>query len=166
MTHVSRFFFWKLRNQLPDSSICLVDPSTAFVIQFEKDQDDLLQQIRCTGVLTADHVVIPVNDNLDVDQVNGGTHWALLVCTKTVAGIDCKYVDSLFSKGTERAARSICSKLSKLRRLSIGSFSALECQKQTNSSDCGIFVLAFAEQILRSLVEKRVPVLKTDPDAL
>ena len=81
----------------------------------------------------------------------GGTHWTLLALypqLQKVLRLDSSY-------GSEESARNVLAKVSQLLKLE----SSLEAQnisvpKQTNSYDCGVFVLMFAQALLSCDSEK------------
>ena len=108
--------------------------------------------------------MIPVNDNHDVEDPDGGSHWALLVGEKTDQGLVFQYLDSLYSESTKFVARRVSQVISDILGVKIRRSDAVKCEKQNNSNDCGVFVLAFAEEVVNAIEAHRPPVFRCHPD--
>eukprot|EP00042_Codosiga_hollandica_P022705 m.85937 g.85937 ORF g.85937 m.85937 type:complete len:151 (-) comp50895_c0_seq2:1355-1807(-) len=93
-------------------------------------------------------VLFPLTDCTDSDAVGGGSHWTLLIHSK-VDG--CFYFfDSLPSsqnfRNAQRVARRCALLVASAADLPV---KPIACAKQTNSSDCGAFVICWAEYFAR-----------------
>ncbi|EER07823.1 Sentrin-specific protease, putative, partial [Perkinsus marinus ATCC 50983] len=125
--------------------VLLLDPCTAFAIRFEEDEDDLAQLIDGLKLAQRRCLIVPINDSDDPTLPCGGSHWSLLVLSRTApskpwAGV---YYDS--APGREMPG--------KLTGVGDIQTTVGECSKQTNCSDCGMYVLEFAERVLRMFLE-------------
>lgn len=144
--------------------VLLIDPPTAFWLAMQtedKDRDEARQALK---VLDRRLVLCPINDNHDGGVADGGTHWALLVWDRQ--GIDAAgsnssnlseskagrfiYYDSGFCHmpKCEDQARQLAKRLAGGDvPLQVG-----QCPKQTNSFDCGMYVIVFTELIVKSFL--------------
>lgn len=95
----------------------------------------------------AELILAPVNDNAEAEAA-GGSHWGLLAYHR--ADDAFLYLDS-HAPGNLANARAIAPKLAALARGGAPRDVALavqrDCPQQENGSDCGVFVLAFAEHL-------------------
>lgn len=82
-----------------------------------------------------------VSDHMSEDA--GGTHWSLLVLS--VTNKICYHYDSLSDQNRE-SAKQIFVILNKIFKGSL-KFEESSCPKQTNSHDCGVYVICFAEHL-------------------
>jgi sentrin-specific protease 8 len=159
------FYLWTLRNKV-GSEICLLDPGTVFILLFDDDPEDIQDLVVKTGMNIANLIVIPINDNLDVEDPDGGSHWALLLARRAEDGLVFEYVDSMDSQGTENVAKEVSRRVWSAMKLQNKTFKTVQCQKQTNSFDCGVYVLAYAEEAVKAEVDKRAPKFTCDADVL
>lgn len=83
-------------------------------------------------------IFCPVNDNLDFGDVQGGSHWSMVVCLKDL-GI-CIGVDSM--KGAnDTEMKRLTKQLSELFGEEFKYMECKDCPQQINGSDCGVIVL-------------------------
>jgi len=126
------------------ADICLLRPSMAFLL-LNNSQPESLTDVLPKFTYTT-HIFIPVNDNPNPDQANGGSHWSLLLYSL----VDAKafHYDSLGGHN-EYVARKITGKLDRLlgSNRSTG-FLALDSPQQNNGSDCGVFVCFLIQTLL------------------
>ena len=101
------------------------------------------------------HIFLPINDNSDITQGEGGTHWSLLLVS-VIDGIAFHY-DSLHGSNwneaqmcTRKLQQILAYKL-KLN-LNIRLLQLNDCPQQENMNDCGVFVCI----IMRHLLIKRL----------
>ncbi|GBF87583.1 hypothetical protein Rsub_00294 [Raphidocelis subcapitata] len=103
-------------------------------------------------------VLLPVSDNTDVDAAGGGSHWSLLAFHRPSGSF--LHFDSSPGGGNARHARQLAGAASPLVRdrgnggggggARLPAFE--ECRhapRQANGHDCGVYVLAVAELLLR-----------------
>ena len=95
------------------------------------------------------HVFLPINDNVDVTQAEGGSHWSLLLVS-IIDGVSFHY-DSM-NQANEREARSTTMKLEQLLGKRLRFIPMGDSPQQENGSDCGVFVCV----LMRHLLLKRL----------
>lgn len=149
--------------KMPDS-ILLMDPALAFWLSAEKEQKFIDEALRELKVSERDLVLCPVNDSCDLGAADAGSHWGLLVWDKLAASDDAHqagsqsdvsgrflYYDSgQFSRSVPRPAKILARCLGG----KASSVSLRPCAKQTNSFDCGMYVIVFSEMIVSSRVSE------------
>jgi sentrin-specific protease 8 len=150
------FYFYKLEQLFDPSLICFLDPLTSFILNFENDLEEIESQLAPLNLSPKSLIVIPVNDNMDPSDPNGGTHWSLLLCYIKKDRLSFLYVDSMRPKECPIVAKDLMTKISTYLELN-WELTIPPCAAQANSSDCGIFVLEFAEESANSLVLKKNP---------
>lgn len=96
---------------------------------------------------STDYVLFPLNNCKKLDEV-GGSHWSLLVYSRDEN--ICAHYDSSGSFN-QSIATSFAQKIMKYLGKKSFNFKEIQCPQQNNSYDCGIFVVANAEIILRHL---------------
>ncbi|GFR71429.1 sentrin-specific protease 8 [Elysia marginata] len=126
------------------------DPSLVQIIRFA-GASDLQVLLDSLNLPTKQFVFVPVNDHSDTTQV-GGMHWSLLVYVRSRQ--EFQHYDS--SRGTNQAvAKKLMDKLQPFVQAPKGKlrFVEMDCSHQENSYDCGMFVLANTEHLIREFVE-------------
>ncbi|MFH4975679.1 hypothetical protein AB6A40_002388 [Gnathostoma spinigerum] len=96
-----------------------------------------------------DHVLFILNDENDPDR-SGGTHWSLLIYSRGANHL--KLYDSLPNPSTS-AALMLSQKMVKILNLPKADVLIEPCCKQQNSSDCGLYVIAFVQKFLENTVK-------------
>jgi sentrin-specific protease 8 len=91
------------------------------------------------------HVFLPINDNVDVTQAEGGSHWSLLLVS-IIDGVSFHY-DSM-SNSNDREARSTTIKLEHLLGRRLKYIAMTDSPQQSNGSDCGVFVCVLMKHLL------------------
>lgn len=127
--------------------IMLLRPSMAYLLMNSPDAAALKGVI--PPLEQAKYVFLPINDNPDVNQVEGGAHWSLLVLD--VAQKRALYYDTLQNTNYEYAhktTRSIARYLNETLQLTVE-----EAPQQANGSDCGILVCEMTAVLVRRLLE-------------
>ncbi|KAH7828107.1 putative sentrin-specific protease 8 [Monocercomonoides exilis] len=170
---IIEFFFAYLFDKLPEriqNKISLLYPSvTYFVATFDTLEASI--SLANEHLSEKDVVFIPVTNNPDPTRV-GGTHWSLLVfCRKAsfFGKFFCQKLESTTSSNNDypvfvhfdsssglnlSAAKLFIKKISPIVAPSCPEpsiFSPIVPQ-QVNGSDCGVYVLAFAEYLCDELV--------------
>jgi Ulp1 family protease len=149
-------FHEKVYESLMDK-VHLVQPASASLIVYDYDIYDLIEMFEPMKFDEKEIIFFPLNDNTDKYNYGAGNHWTLLIYQK------CDdmfyYLDSMGSyiKNTEKFATQFVSiknskkenKMSKNPKI-INLFSE---KLQTNSYDCGMFVLAFTKSVLNYLLK-------------
>ncbi|CEL93408.1 unnamed protein product [Vitrella brassicaformis CCMP3155] len=137
------------------SDVLFMDPATSFWVNIEDDLDDLKEGLEALSLSSRRLLLVPLNDNEDRQVANAGSHWSLLVIHNPSDGpMSFDYYDSMGS-GILPVATKIARKLSSLLRPQDDPNSAKatvtvqKAAQQTNATDCGVYVLLFAEHIAR-----------------
>ncbi|KAH7391794.1 hypothetical protein BKA66DRAFT_412619 [Pyrenochaeta sp. MPI-SDFR-AT-0127] len=134
-------------NAFPKASIILLRPSMSYMLMQTADPLSLKEVL--PNFSTTTHVFLPINDNMDVTQAEGGSHWTLLLVS-IIDGVSFHY-DSL-GDSNEREARSTTMKLEQLLGKRLRFIPMHDSPQQENGSDCGVFVCV----LMRHLLLKRL----------
>lgn len=133
--------------QYPQARIVLLRPSMTFLLMKNSNLKE------CRSALPdfrgVSHIFLPINDNRNVAQAEGGSHWSLLV----VSALDgaAFHYDSL-GGANYAEARLATERMSKILGRPIRFLSIDDCPQQENGSDCGVFVCI----LMRHLLVKRL----------
>ncbi|KAL5121927.1 hypothetical protein ACEQ8H_000143 [Pleosporales sp. CAS-2024a] len=132
-------------SSFPKASIVLLRPSMSFLLM--NSQDPILLKEVLPNFTGTTHVFLPINDNTDVTQAEGGSHWSLLVVS-VIDGVAFHY-DSM-SNANDREARSTTFKLEQLlgTHHPLRYLPMLDAPQQENGSDCGVFVCLVMKHLL------------------
>jgi sentrin-specific protease 8 len=95
------------------------------------------------------HIFLPINDNRNVAQAEGGSHWSLLLVS-AIDGVAFHY-DSLGGANYSEA-RLATDKMSRILQRPLRFMNLEDCPQQENGSDCGVFVCI----LMRHLLVKRL----------
>lgn len=135
------------------AEMLFLDPATSFWFACQEDAADLTEARSSFSMQEKLLVLCPVTNSDTPDVADSGTHWSLLVCWRgaAVANWRCAYYDSLTSQ--LRSARPVgaMQKAASLAGRLLGRTVNVEfglCAQQTNSYDCGVYVLMFSRIIL------------------
>lgn len=135
-----------------------MDPAVVALLNYEEDPEIIFYGLDLNQF---DLIFIPINDNNDKFNLNGGNHWSLLVyLSKEDIFL---YYDSIKKRTSNlENAKKIAQKL---RVLINGKTYALktldnfiinsETPQQKNGYDCGVYVLAFTEILIQFLQQKQ-----------
>ena len=145
------FYYEILNEKYMSNDIVLLDPAVSMSIIFDKDLDDINNCIfEPLGMKNKKFIFVPINDNTKIEYKTSGSHWALNIID--VNNNTIYYLDSMSSNISN--AKISVRKFQKLFGKKFNFVYALEKTYQTNSSDCGMFILGFTETILKYLKEK------------
>ena len=145
------FYYEILNEKYMSNDIVLLDPAVSMSIIFDKDLDDINNCIfEPLGMKNKKFIFVPINDNTKIEYKTSGSHWALNIID--VNNNTIYYLDSMSSNISN--AKVSVRKFQKLFGKKFNFVYALEKTYQTNSSDCGMFILGFTETILKYLKEK------------
>lgn len=142
---VIEFYLSYLSTVHTSPTISLIPPSIAFWISNCPDTESLKEFMKPLVLRNKDLVIFPVNDNLNVELAEGGSHWSLLVYYKETNTFF--HHDSF--KGVNRwNAKQLFEAVSPF--VSDGNAAYRECSdtpQQKNGYDCGVYLLAIAQVI-------------------
>ena len=145
------FYYEILNEKYMSNDIVLLDPAVSMSIIFDKDLDDINNCIfEPLGMKNKKFIFVPINDNNKIEYKTSGSHWALNIID--VNNNTIYYLDSML--GNISNAKVSVRKFEKLFGKKFNFVYALENTYQTNSSDCGMFILGFTETFLKYLKEK------------
>ncbi|KAH8891814.1 cysteine proteinase [Thozetella sp. PMI_491] len=139
--------------QYPQARICLLRPTMTFMMMRAVDLAAIVDALPNFRNVT--HIFLPINDNHDTTQGEGGTHWSLLLVS-VIDGIAFHY-DSLHGSNWSEA-QSCTRKLQQIlahqlkMSVNIRLLQLNDCPQQENMNDCGVFVCI----IMRHLLIKRL----------
>eukprot|EP01134_Creolimax_fragrantissima_P007300 CFRG7300T1 len=147
------FFFEYLEVEVYSnhSDIGFISPVVVHYVRSitsRSQRSDLEEFLIPLGLSARNLILLPINDNNDMYEV-GGTHWSLLVFDRTNNTFN--HYDSM---GQYNWPSAVC--LAETLSPYMGGHSKLVnciCPSQTNGSDCGVYVMAFAEEIVRAYTE-------------
>ncbi|CAH2069357.1 unnamed protein product [Thlaspi arvense] len=142
---VIEFYLSYLATVHTSPTISLIPPSIAFWISNCPDAESLKEFMKPFRLRDIDLLILPVNDNLDVELAEGGLHWSLLVYYREANSFF--HHDSLM--GVNRFnAKQLFKAVSPF--VSNGDAAYRECSdtpQQKNGYDCGVYVLAIAKVV-------------------
>jgi len=136
-----------------------LSPSVSFMLEMCK-YEDCIQQLADLRLPEKEIIFLPVTDSTDISMKNDfgprGSHWSLLMYSK--ANNRFYYFDSLKQfnlPAAMRLAKSLAPILFESLRINGGEvdFETFECPQQENSFDCGLFTIAFIEELARTFEE-------------
>ncbi|KAI9644022.1 hypothetical protein NHQ30_007374 [Ciborinia camelliae] len=145
--------FWQeyLENEYlkkyPSSKIVLLRPSMAFMLMTQPNPLELRSAL--PDFTRTTHIFLPVNDNRNLSQAEGGSHWSLLLIS-VIDGVAFHY-DSLSASNFEEA-RITTHKMGILLNRQLSFLNLADSPQQMNGSDCGVYVCI----IMRHLLLKRL----------
>lgn len=99
-----------------------------------------------------DIIFVPVNDNPDVTVAGGGSHWSLLVYSKST---ECFYYFDSLGEYNYETATDLKTKIEVGLKHGLIPIKSVKCSQQTNGYDCGVYVLKFMELIFNSFKENK-----------
>ena len=129
-----------------DESILMLDPVAVSTIIYFEDSIDELKEYFPLNMEKREYIFFPINDNSNKYNYGGGTHWALVVFQRSDNSF--YYIDSMLSFIDN--TKNLCEKISKIINLEKPNIIKADIIKyQQNTYDCGMFVLAFTELLLK-----------------
>ncbi|KAF2185138.1 cysteine proteinase [Zopfia rhizophila CBS 207.26] len=134
-------------TQFPKAQIVLLRPSMSYLLM--NTQDPLTLKEALPNFSKTTHIFLPINDNRDVSQAEGGSHWSLLLVS-ILDGVSFHY-DSLSPSNNEEA-RNTSAKLEILLGKKLTFIHMDDAPQQENGMDCGVFVCL----LMRHLLLKRL----------
>ncbi|KAJ2370608.1 SUMO1 sentrin specific peptidase 8 [Coemansia sp. RSA 2610] len=143
------FYFEYLTHDIlrGDSSIVLLKPAVVQLLQQQTDLNSVLQALP-PDLYKHEIIFMPIGN---------GTHWSLLVYCRQAYPAPFHYFDSMANANFKHA---LAAKL-KLEQILFGSqqlpMVTHSCPQQENSYDCGVFVVLFADLLVRRYADLRLP---------
>ncbi|KAI1385005.1 cysteine proteinase [Hypoxylon trugodes] len=131
----------------PQAHIVLLKPSLTFLLMRNSNTEMVRTALPDFRRIT--HIFLPINDNHNVNQAEGGSHWSLLLVS-IIDGVAFHY-DSM-SNANDKEAFLATQRLSSLLGKSLRYHVLPDSPQQENGSDCGVFVCI----IMRHLLIKRL----------
>ncbi|KAL1854839.1 hypothetical protein VTK73DRAFT_8692 [Phialemonium thermophilum] len=131
----------------PQANIILLRPSMTFLLMKDPDIKSVASALPNFAKVT--HIFLPVNDNRNVSEAEGGSHWSLLLVS-TLDGVAFHY-DSL-GGANYAEARHCTNQLARILGQPLRFHQIEDCPQQENGSDCGVFVCI----LMRHLLVKRL----------
>ena len=144
------FYYEYLRNIYKEETkeINLIDPATVTCILNENDANEINTNLAPLKLSQYSKILFPLNDSQDVKSFYSGSHWALLVYEKAV-----NKWEIWNSMGSSQEMIKNSNHVINLTNVGADENGILSesqlCQKQINSYDCGMYVLANSELIVK-----------------
>ena len=158
------FYYEIIQDKYPSELITLLDPAVSMSIVLDNSQDDNLDDLKnCIfNPLQLDKkkfIFAPINDNKKIQYTCSGSHWTL-----NLVDIDNSLIYYLDSNlGDVSNAHTFHNKIEKLFGKKFKFIFALNLSKyQSNSYDCGMFLLGFSEVLMKYIVNNNMKINKNN----
>ncbi|EXC33239.1 NEDD8-specific protease 1 [Morus notabilis] len=146
---IIEFYFSYLSSCYPSEDVLLVPPSISFWIMSCPVIESLKDFVEPLHLPDRKLVLFPTNDNDDVSQAEGGSHWSLLAYERNsnmfVHHDSHRGMNKRHAKQLYNAVKGFMSDTD-----SVSAAKFLECAdspQQTNGCDCGLYVTAISRVI-------------------
>eukprot|EP01029_Cantina_marsupialis_P021462 TRINITY_DN51417_c0_g1_i1.p1 TRINITY_DN51417_c0_g1~~TRINITY_DN51417_c0_g1_i1.p1 ORF type:complete len:218 (-),score=42.35 TRINITY_DN51417_c0_g1_i1:130-732(-) len=140
---ISAYFVF-LRATNHDINVEIIDPIGTMMMKIGDEED--LESF--SAIQKKDQVMWAFNDEDDPTQALGGNHWTLLVFSRERRTF--QLYDSASHPISHDSAREFASKMADFLGMKEHTFIIEKCPQQRNCSDCGVFILEFAEQLIKN----------------
>ena len=141
-------------NRVIEERVTIIDPCVAHLIRIINSIETSRELVSDTGLREKTIACIPIN-NRNEQENRKGSHWSLLVWKKDRRRGKFLHYDPIRSMNTGVAKEMV----NKLKRLDGATFEAnkreVDCPRQRNNYDCGIYVILMIEKIIRNLKEDK-----------
>ncbi|PRP89434.1 hypothetical protein PROFUN_01297 [Planoprotostelium fungivorum] len=121
-------------------NFAFIHPSTVFMTTFMSGSE-ISEVLSALDLTSKSLVFLPINNNRDVNKM-GGSHWSLLVFNHHDRAFH--HYDSSSGMNSS-AAQNVAAKLSSLLPVASAKVEEEVSPQQSNSYDCGVYVLALSE---------------------
>ena len=154
------FYYEIIQDKYPTKLITLLDPAVSMSIILDvSDDDNELKDIKNCIFLPLEldkkkFIFAPINDNKKIQYTCSGTHWTLNVVD--VDNNKIYYLDS--TQGDVSNAHVFHKKIEKLFGKKFDFIFALNKTYQTNSYDCGMFLIGFSEILMKYIVNNNMKI--------
>ena len=143
------FYYEIIQGKYPSKDISFLEPAASMSIILDSNDGDMEDLKECIFLpLELDKkkfIFAPINDNTKIQYVSSGSHWTLNVID--VENNLIYYLDS--TNGNVSNAHTFHDRIEKLFGKKFEFVFALNRQYQTNSYDCGMFLLGFSEVLMK-----------------
>lgn len=135
-----------------DKPFLIINPIIVQAIKCINDFNFLLDPLQLDYI---DLFFLPVNDSKQQSMSDNGTHWSLLIFDRCSHSF--YHIDSIKNSQNVLAAQEIADKLSSYFEKGGNGSHIIQIQapQQSNSYDCGVFVVYFMELILSQILSNR-----------
>ncbi|EPS61792.1 hypothetical protein M569_13001 [Genlisea aurea] len=143
---IIEFYFAFLTSSHPTDQILLIPPAVSFWIKECPDPATLADFLRPLDLPRRKLILLPVNDNTDVELAEGGSHWSLLAFYRDADPPLFVHHDSCGGMNRSEARRAYRAVASHTE----SGAEYVECPSmptQVNGYDCGLYVTAVAAVI-------------------
>lgn len=146
---IIEFYFSYLPSEYPSHDVLLVPPSISFWMTNCLDSESLKDFVAPLNLPEKKLVIFPVNDNVDVTEAEGGSHWSLLAFERdTNLFVHHDSSSGFNTRHAKRLYKAVIPYMKASNTTSSGRY--LECSstpQQVNGYDCGLYVTAIARAI-------------------
>ncbi|CAD6270915.1 unnamed protein product [Miscanthus lutarioriparius] len=145
------FYFAHLSAGLHNDDLLLLPPFIPYLLSNLPDPDSIAAVAHPLRLASRRLVLLHVNDNPDASVAEGGSHWTLLVLDSATRPSAPRFVhhDSLRGMPNLPIAAHLADALRPLLQCDSGTVALVQghTPRQTNSYDCGVYVMAIARAI-------------------
>ena len=145
------FEFEKYKNLVEENKIVFLNPNFTQILKLNEDVNQLAECfLNPLEANNKDVVIFPINNNSEPLSA-GGSHWSLLVIYKKLQ----KFIhyDSLHSSN-KNIAFEIFNKLKSYFNCKAFE-NEINCPQQINTSDCGVYLLAYSDAVANSILANK-----------
>lgn len=128
----------KASNKIKEK-VVIVSAATCELIRYCGEVEIIREIFDSLDFFTKEKVLFVLNDRVDPTAV-GGSHWSLLILNRKLSQF--RYYDSM-KPSKEAVARQIVTILTPFLGSAQHSFVMEDCAQQSNSFDCGMYVIEF-----------------------
>ncbi|VEU20954.1 DEKNAAC101900 [Brettanomyces naardenensis] len=130
-----------------NNSVILLLPTFSFLLA--NDTNPLGLKDALPNLETASFIFMPVNDNIDFDVAEGGSHWSLILfCPKDRKAF---IYDSLY-EANETESLQLVRNTEKLLNIKMDVITDKHTPQQINGSDCGVLASAITALLLDRII--------------
>ena len=143
--------FKNIQQNINGCNVALVEPSTVQILRKAKDLDlDHVRSIvKSLELNEKDYIFFPVNNNNQLEG-EGGTHWSLLVYSSVEKHRGFHHHDPMGRANINHAVE-LMEKLSNADASFIKKMNEVNCPRQVNGWDCGIYTLIYAGMLVEDI---------------
>ncbi|MCP4254983.1 MAG: hypothetical protein GY775_16575, partial [Candidatus Scalindua sp.] len=129
--------------------IRLLSPNLTYLLQ-RGNKIDVMEEKKNLKINESEWVLYPINNKTDVNEINGGTHWSLLLYSKK----DRTYYhfDPIQSMNESHAKHMILNTLDyDTFEKGLPNYVEMKCERQTNGHDCGPYIMMYMAAIIENI---------------